>query len=555
MTTKKLITSALPYANGPLHFGHLAGALLPADCYARFCELQGEDVCFICGDDEYGVAITLAAELAGRSPQEHVDLYHAQHLWALDQLAVRFTHFSRTTWPGHQETVHRFFLDLVERDYIEPITTDQLYSESERRFLADRYVTGTCPKCHYEKARGDECPRCSAAYEAVDLLEPRSRMSGAPLVRRPTEHWFIRLDKFREPLLDWISKKEWKPNVVNFAKRYIEDLRPRAITRDSSWGVSVPIKGAEDKVIYVWFEAVIGYISSTREWAQKIGDPERWREYWCDPKTQFVQFLGKDNIPFHAVLFPAMTMGQSQPYKLVDELAANEHLNLEGRQFSKSDNWFIDLEDFLTRYSADQLRYALAANAPETSDSEFTWADFQQRCNADLLGKYGNLVNRTLVFAQRFCGGVIPEAPVDPAFLKDLNRLAEKMAQEYRTFRLRAAAHTLMEIASAGNAYFDAQQPWKAAKQEGGERIVGQTIRSCLECLKILAIVSSPIIPKTAQRVWELLGQEGEVAQVIWSEALAASLPECRSLPQPEVLFRKIENEEIEAELSKLKSS
>lgn len=553
MSVKRLITSALPYANGPLHFGHLAGALLPADCYARFCKLQGEDVCFICGDDEYGVAITLAAELAGRSPQEHVDLYHSQHLWALDQLAIHFTHFSRTTWEGHRETVHHYFLDLLARGYIEPITTDQLYSEAEGRFLADRYVVGVCPKCHYNQARGDECPKCSAAYEAVDLLEPRSRLTGAQLVRRPTKHWFIRLDKFREQLLEWISKKQWKPNVVNFAKRYIEDLKPRAITRDSTWGVPVPLEGAEEKVIYVWFEAVIGYISATREWAQKIGDPDRWKRYWFDPETHFVQFLGKDNIPFHAVLFPAMTMGQSQPYKLVDELAANEHLNLEGRQFSKSDNWFIDLEEFLTHYSADQLRYALVANAPETSDSEFTWADFQQRCNAELLGKYGNLVNRTLVFAQRFCNGQVPNEEVDLVFVEQLRLLAEKMAQEYHTFRLRAAAHTLMEIAATGNAYFDGQQPWKMAKQEGGQQAVGRTIASCLECLKILAIVSSPLIPTTAQAVWQLLGQEGRVEEQRWSEAIGAELPGSRLLPQPHVLFRKIENEEIETEIQKLR--
>jgi methionyl-tRNA synthetase len=553
VAVKRLITSALPYANGPLHFGHLAGALLPADCYARFCKLQGEDVCFICGDDEYGVAITLAAELAGRSPQEHVDLYHQQHVWALDQLAIRFTHFSRTTWEGHRETVDQFFLDLLERGHIEPITTDQLYSESEGKFLADRYVVGTCPKCHYDQARGDECPKCSAAYEAVDLIEPRSKLTNSPLVRRPTKHWFIRLDQFRESLLEWISKKNWKPNVVNFAKRYIEDLRPRAITRDSTWGVPVPLKEAHDKVVYVWFEAVIGYISASKEWSQKIGDPERWKRYWCDPETRFVQFLGKDNIPFHAVLFPAMTMGQSQPYKLVDELAANEHLNLEGRQFSKSDNWFIDLEDFLTRYTADQLRYALAANAPETSDSEFTWADFQQRCNAELLGKYGNLVNRTLVFAQRFCNGEVPHEAVDEAFVEQLRALANRMAQEYGSHRLRTAAHTLMEIAATGNGYFDAQQPWKAAKQEDGKQLVGRTIASCLECLKILAIVSSPLIPTAAQAIWQLLGQEGLVEEQNWNEALKEPLPAGRSLPPPQVLFRKIESEEIEAEVQRLR--
>lgn len=380
---KVLITAALPYANGPLHFGHIAGCYLPADCYARFLRLKGEEVLYICGSDEYGVAITLSAELAGRTPKEHVDFFHRLNERIFEQLNVSFDHYSRTTWEGHVETVQQYFLDLLKNGHIEERETEQLYSEAEGRFLADRYVTGSCPKCGFKEARGDECPSCGGSFEATDLKEPRSKLTGSALTLRRTKHWFVRFDHFKENLRHFLAQKNWKSNVSHFAAHYIDELHPRAITRDSTWGVPIPLEGTEGKVFYVWFDAPIGYISATREWAITQGQSDKWKEYWCNPDCRLVHFIGKDNIPFHAVFFPAMTMGQDQPYKLVDDLPANEFYTLEGRQFSKSSGWFIDVEEFFKEFSADQIRYVIAANAPETQDSEFTWLDFQARCNSE----------------------------------------------------------------------------------------------------------------------------------------------------------------------------
>lgn len=556
MVERILITSALPYANGPLHFGHIAGAYLPADCYARFQRLQKNDVLYICGSDEYGIAITLSAEMAGRTPKEHVDLFHAINREMFNQLHISFDHYSRTTWPGHVATVHQYFRDLLANGYIEEKITDQLYSEVDGRFLADRYVVGTCPKCGFENARGDECPSCGASYEATDLKNPRSKLTQAPLVHKPTKHWFLLLDKFKQRLLEWIDTKEWKPNVVNFIKGYINEMHPRAITRDSTWGVSVPLPNSEGKILYVWFDAPIGYISATIEWAQQQGDPERWKTYWCQPSTKLVNFIGKDNIPFHAAIFPAMTMGQNQPYKLVDELPANEFYKLEGRQFSKSDGWYIDLNDFLQRYTVDQIRYTIAANAPETADSEFTWKDFQLRCNTDLLGKYGNLVNRVLVFARNKCSGKIPPMHTlqqdDQEFLKSVRKLAEQAAENYRTFKLRAATQTVMELAQLGNVYFDHKRPWQDAKSEATKGAMETTIACCLECLKVLALISFPIIPEAANRIWSFLGYSTELKEASWNDVLQQALPVGLVLQEPTILFRRVEDEQIALELEKL---
>lgn len=556
MTQKVLITSALLYANGPLHFGHIAGAYLPGDCYARFQRLRSKDVLYVCGSDEYGIAITMSAQRAERTPQEHVDHFHAVNREYFARLNFSFDHYSRTTWEGHVEEVHNYFTDLIEKGLIEEKVTDQLYSEEDKAFLADRYVTGTCPHCGYDKARGDECPKCGFAYEATDLKNPRSAVTGASLQLKPTKHWFILLDRFKERLLEWIDTKQWRPNVVNFIKKYIEDLRPRAITRDMKWGIPLPLEGTEGKVLYVWFDAPIGYISASKEWAQGLGTPDRWKDYWCDPATKLVHFIGKDNIPFHAVIFPAMTMGQNQPFKLVDELPANEFLNLEGRQFSKSDGWFIDLERFFSRYTADQIRYYLAANAPESSDSEFTWKDFQGRCNSDLLGKLGNLVNRTLVFIKNRSGAVIPPRGTlteeDQNFLGQVDELVDKVAQHYEEFSLRKASQALMELAQLGNTYFDKQQPWKKAKQEETIPDMQRCLSCCLYCLKALSLCASPIIPETAQQIWALLGQEGELARQKWDDVARSQLEPGKALPAPAILFRKVEDQEIQEELDLL---
>jgi methionyl-tRNA synthetase len=554
---KVLITAALPYANGAIHFGHLAGAYLPADCYARFQRLIGKDVCFICGSDEYGVAIAMSAELAGRTPQEHVDIFHAVNQRLFQKMHISFDHYSRTTWPGHVHTTVSFFEALLKNGYIEARESERLYSEEDNRFYADRYVIGTCPSCGFPSARGDECTSCGASYEAEDLKNPRSKISGKPLSMKKTTHWYLRLDLFKEKLLEWLEKKSWKPNVVNFIKKYIQDLRPRAITRDMKWGIPVPLPEAKGKVLYVWFDAPIGYISGTKEWSECIGEPDKWKSFWLDPETKLVQFIGKDNIPFHAVVFPAMLMGQNIKYKVVDELPANEFYTLAGRQFSKSEGWFVDLEDFLQKYSADQLRYAIASNAPETQDSEFTWKDFQNRCNADLSGKFGNFVHRTLVFAKNTCGGMVPEASelseVDRAFLTQISNIAEQAKDAYSQFRLRKASGAIMELAQAGNVYFDIKKPWQDAKRNDIQSL-NNTVSCCLHCIKTLALLSFPIIPDGAMSIIRQLGLEEPYLKRSWEEQIAFTLPVGHRLAEPHPLFKKVEDEEILAEEAKLDS-
>lgn len=553
MKEKILITSALLYANGPMHFGHLAGAYLPADCYARFKRMQGADVHYISGSDEYGIAITMSADLAKRTPKEHVDLFHSTNKKLFEKLNFSFDHYSRTTWEGHKKPTTEIFLQLLKNGFIEEKVTDQLFSEEEDRFLADRYVTGVCPSCGFEKARGDECPSCGASFEATDLKNPRSKLTGSPLTLKPTKHWFLRLDLFKDRLLKFLDEKDWKPNVVNFIRKYIEDLKPRAITRDMKWGIPVPLPDAEGKVLYVWFDAPIGYISASMEWAEKIGDPKKWEHYWLDPETKLIQFVGKDNIPFHAVIFPAMLMGQNAHYKLVDELPANEFLNLEGRQFSKSDGWTIDFEKFLEEYPSDWIRYFVAANAPETSDSEFTWKDFQNKINNDLLGKFGNFLNRTLVFAHRSCQGVIPEpgsfSEEDKKFEKEIEAIYHLITQAYEGFSLRKVTRHLIELCQLGNTYFNAKAPWKLAKDPSKAKAVDTVIYLCLQCLQKLMLAFSPIIPDAAQKGWEQLGQVEKIASLSWNlPKLKVGTP----LQKPEVLFRKIEDDEVAKHLADL---
>ncbi len=553
---KILVTSALPYANGPLHFGHIAGAYLPGDCYARFMRLMGNEVLYICGSDEHGVAITLSADLAERTPKQHVDHFHEVIKALFHKLDFSFDHYSRTTWPGHVETTQQFFRDLLANGYIEEKVTEQLYSEKDHKFLADRYVVGTCPRCSFEEARGDECQKCGASYEATDLKNPRSKISGAPLSKKSTNHWFLRFDLFKEKLQTWLKTRDWKPNVIHFASHYVDELKPRAITRDSEWGIPVPLPEAKGKVFYVWFDAPIGYISATQDWAIKIGKPDAWKEFWFDPATKYVQFIGKDNIPFHAVFFPAMEMGQNLPYKLVDELPANEFLNLEGRQFSKSEGWTIDLERFFQRYTTDQIRYTIAANAPESQDSEFTWKDFQMRCNSELLGKFGNFANRTFVFAQQHCGGIVPLAmdldDSDIAFQTRIQELAIAAVQAYEQFHLRRAAQIVMELAQAGNVYFDLKKPWISAKSVETRQTMQTTIALCLEALKTLALMAFPIIPQSAAKLWKLLGFSSDLEKQIWEQVISKPLPADQKLPKPELLFHKVEDLWIQEELDLL---
>lgn len=557
MTKKTLITSALPYANGVIHFGHLAGNNLPADVYARFCRMRGDEVLFLCGSDEYGMAVSLSAQLAGRSPQDHVNHYHELNKRLFQRMNMSWDHYSRTTWPGHIQPVQQFFLDLLKNGYIEEKWSDQLYSQSEDRFLSDRYVVGTCPSCGFETARGDECPRCAASYEATDLKNPRSKITDAALEKRSTKHWFLRLDLFKEPLLKWLETKEWKPNVMNFIKAYIADLRPRCITRDSDWGVPVPLEGAIGKVLYVWFDAPIGYITAAMEWSQLKGDPEAWKSFWLNENTNLVQFMGKDNITFHAVIFPAMIMGQDLSIKLVDAMPANEFYNLESRKLSKSDGWSVDLDEFLNRYDSEALRYMISATAPESSDSEFTWKEFQSRVNADLVGKWGNFIHRTLTFIQKMQGQVPPahsQMDEDKLFESQLLGKVQEIENCYSEFKLRRATQLIMEMAQICNTYFDAQKPWAFLKQMEQVRLEA-VMYSCLKAIQYLAVATHPIMPVKTQRVWQLLGFQGHLDRSTWQESLQRNLPVGITLPISQPLFAKIEDEQVAVEVASLQES
>lgn len=559
---KKIVTCALPYANGVIHLGHLAGSCLPSDIYARFCRLQGEQVHFVSGADEFGMPITLSAKMAGKTPKEHVDEYFPKNQALFEKLHFSFDHFVRTSWKGHQAPVQKFFLDLLEQGYIEPRMTQHLYSEEDDQFLADRFVQGTCPKCGFEEARGDECPRCAAAYEASSLLNPCSKISGSPLVLKETKHWYLRLDLFKDQLKKWIAQHDWKPNVLNFIQPYIDDLQPRAITRDSDWGVPVPLEEAKGKVLYVWFDAPIGYISASMQWAQNQGDADGWKKFWCDPKTQLVQFLGKDNIPFHAIIFPAMIMGQKERYKLVDALPANEFYHLEGKKFSKSQGWSIDLEEMLSHFDPDLIRYTLAASAPESSDSEFTWKEFQMRTNAELVGKWGNFIHRTLTFLQKSLGGKVvclPKlSPESEAALQQSLNVLNEVKGSYENFTLRGATKAIVSLAQVANGYFDQMQPWKLAKDPEKREELVEVMAVCLRMIELSVLALSPIAPGACQRAWQLLGLDGKVQEQNWKNITQKSClcgVEGKILPKPMPIFSKVEDEQVEQFRQKLFAS
>lgn len=550
-----LITAALPYANGVLHFGHIAGVYLPADAFARFSRLLGNEVLFLCGSDEYGVAITLAAELEKRSCKEHVDLFHHRNKELFRQLNISFDYYSRTTSKEHAPLVQEFFLDLLENGHIEKKETMQLFSEAENRFLADRYVIGTCPKCNFDRARGDECTQCGASFEATDLLHPRSKLTENPLILKETSHWFLHFDHFKEKLKTLLEHRMWRDNVQNFSQNLIDQLHERAITRDLNWGVGIPLPQSEGKVFYVWFDAPIGYISLSQEWAKKSGDESLWEKFWLDPKTKYVQFIGKDNIPFHALFFPAMIMGQNRSYKIVDDLVASEFYHLEGRQFSKSEGWTIDLEEFFKTFQVDQIRYYLAASSPETKDAEFSWKAFQSHLNQDLVGKFGNFVHRVLSFLQTNCGGKIPKPnelqALDLRFENQMHQIMQEIQESYQNYRIKKVTQLLMELASCGNTYFDLKAPWKARKDLNFLSSMQTTLFLSLQCCKNLALAAFPLMPTTAEKIFKMLG-ESTMEQAQWQEIMDRSLVAEKTLPQPELLFEKVEESVIEKKIEAL---
>ena len=453
---KYIVTSALPYANGKLHVGHVAGAYLPADIFVRYLRLIGEDVIFICGTDEHGTPISISADKEGVSPHEVVKRYHDSILAAFEGIGIEFDNFSGTAREAHHKHSQQFFTDLYENGHIQAKSTLQFYCEHDKRYLPDRYVEGTCPKCGAIGARGDQCDKCGQIYDTTTLLDPICKICGNTPIIRETKHWFIHLDRFTDQLKEWISHKSyWKENVRNFMLNLLEQgLIERSITRDLSWGVPVPLQDAEGKVLYVWFDAPIGYISSTVEWAEKIGKPDLWKEYWQDPQTQLIHFIGKDNIIFHALIWPAMLMGQNTKYVLPHDIPANEFMNLEGEKISTSRNWAIWVDEFVEVFDGEYLRYYLAANAPEKQDADFSFKDFQQKINGELNNVLGNLANRVLAFAKKQFDGVIERVELDEQSQKyqdEAMAMLQEVKAGYKDYQVKRNTRIIMDIARLGN--------------------------------------------------------------------------------------------------------
>jgi methionyl-tRNA synthetase len=558
-----LVTAALPYANGPIHLGHLAGAYLPADIYVRFQRLRGRDVLFLCGSDEHGVPITLTADREGTTPQAVVDRYHAMNREAFRAFGMSFDNYSRTSLPLHHETAQEFFLTFHRRGILREKSERQFYDEKAQMFLPDRYVEGTCPVCGNPDARGDQCEKCGTFLNPMELRNPRSKISGQTPVVRETTHLYFPLGEFQDRLMAYIREKNredgWKENVLRYCEGWFRDgLQDRAVTRDLDWGVRVPLAGYERKVMYVWFDAVLGYVSSGKEWAQHRGDPDAWKPYWLDPATKYVAFIGKDNVVFHCIVFPAMLMAWNDAggaqYVLPTNVPANEFLNFEGQKFSKSRGWGIDVQDFLARYPADALRYYLTMALPENRDSDFTWRDFQARTNNELADIYGNFVNRTLAFTQRTFDGVVPARgevhDADRALVALIGTTAATAAERFERYQVRDGVTEIMNLARAANKYFNDSQPWATAKTDRVR--CATTLAVCLHTVRALAVLLSPVTPHAAARLWTMLGLPGDVERESWDHVGERDFPAGHRLGTPGILFGKVEDEMIESELKNL---
>lgn len=537
--SRYLVTSALPYANGPSHLGHLAGAYLPADIYVRFLRMRGEDVIYMCGTDEHGVPITIKAEQLGVTPREVVDRYHQVISHDFERLGISFDNFSRTEKPEHYEFAQQVFLELLEKGFIVEKSMKQFHCHSCDRFLPDRYVGGTCPQCGSEGARGDQCDACGSWLDALDLVEPVCSICGSTPVPMETRHWFLSLDAFQEWLEGWLAgHSEWKSNVLNYCRGWMDEgLRERAITRDLDWGIPVPVPGAEGKVLYVWFEALLGYVSSTREYFENIGDPDGWKKYWLDPETRLVQFIGKDNIVFHAVIQPAVLHGLGG-YVLPWNIPANEYLNIKGEKFSTSRGTAIWLKDYLAHFPPDPMRYALSINAPENRDTDFSWDEFRVR-NNELADVFGNFINRTMKFAHRVFEGRVPEpgkaGEEEVRLLTSAVQTRDEVEELIRGFNLKTACLKVMELAREGNRYFDRSQPWKTAKTD--MEACATTIYYSLQFADALRLLFMPFIPFTCQTTGEMLGRDSTV----WSEAGQENLAPGHPLGRPVILLEKLE--------------
>ncbi len=559
------ITAALPYTNGPIHIGHLAGVYVPADIYARYLRLTGNDVAFICGSDEHGVPITIKAKKEGVSPQDIVDKYHAIIKKSFEDFGISLDNYSRTSAKIHHETASGFFTTLYNKgEFIEEVT-EQLYDEEANQFLADRFVIGTCPKCSNEESYGDQCEKCGTSHNATDLINPKSAITGNVPTLKQTKHWFLPLDKHEAFLREWIlkgHKKDWKPNVYGQVKSWIDDgLRPRAVTRDLDWGIPVPLPDAEGKVLYVWFDAPIGYISATKEWAAREG--KDWEPYWKDKDTKLVHFIGKDNIVFHCIIFPAMLKAEGS-YILPDNVPANEFLNLEGNKLSTSKNWAVWLPEYLEEFpnQQDVLRYALTANAPETKDNDFTWKDFQARNNNELVAIFGNFINRVVVLTNKYYNGLVPEpsefSQIDEETLAAVKAYPAVIASSIERYRFREASQELMNLARLGNKYLADEEPWKVIKEN--EARTRTIMFVALQIASALATLSEPFLPFSSNKLKSILNVSSSDSTTenrienSWYDIASKDtlLPVGHQIGKAELLFSKIEDETVQAQIDKL---
>jgi methionyl-tRNA synthetase len=553
------ITAALPYTNGPIHIGHLAGVYVPADIYARYLRLMGNDVAYISGSDEHGAAIPMRAKKEGVSPQVIIDKYHGIIKKSFADFGISFDNYSRTSSKIHHETASEFFTKMYDNgDFIEEVSA-QLYDAEANQFLADRFVVGTCPKCGFEESYGDQCENCGTSHNATDLINPKSAITGnAPTVKE-TKHWFLPLDKHEDFLRKWIlegHKKDWKPNVYGQVKSWVDDgLRPRAVTRDLDWGIPVPLKDAEGKVLYVWFDAPIGYISSTKEWAAREG--KNWEDYWKKEDTKLVHFIGKDNIVFHCIIFPSMLKAHGD-YILPDNVPANEFLNLEGNKLSTSKNWAVWLHEYLEEFpnQQDVLRYTLTANAPESKDNDFTWKDFQAKNNNELVAIFGNFINRVVVLTNKYYEGIIPEPndfiEVDEDVLAAVKEFPNSIGKSIERYRFREASQELMNLARLGNKYLADEEPWKVIKLDA-ERV--KTIMYvALQISAALAVVSKPFLPFTSDKLKGILNVNENLS---WEDVTIKDvlLPGTHQINKAELLFSKIEDKAIEVQVEKLQAT
>jgi methionyl-tRNA synthetase len=559
-----LVTAALPYANGPIHLGHLAGAYLPADIYVRYQRLKGREVAFLCGSDEHGVPIMLSADKEKVSPQVIVDRYHALNRKAFERFGLSFDNYSRTSLPLHHTTAQVFFLELHRQGVLREKKEKQFFDERAGMFLPDRFVEGTCPVCSFTGARGDQCEKCGSFLNPLDLISPRSKITGETPVVRETTHWYFPLGEYQSRLEAYIKERDardgWKENVLNYCRGWFKDgLQDRAVTRDLDWGVKIPLPGYDRKVLYVWFDAVLGYISSTKEWAERSGDPEAWKKFWLDETTKYVAFIGKDNVVFHCIVFPAMLMAWNdghpgERYVLPENVPANEFLNFEGEKFSKSRGWGIDVQEFLEKFPADPLRYYLAVSLPEYRDSDFTWREFQAKNNNELADILGNFVNRTLAFTERTFNGTVPVrgplGDLDRLMLETLRATPGAAGDHFEQYRFKDGLMEIMNLARAANKYFNDSEPWKSAKEDPGK--CGTTISISLQVVRALAVLMAPVIPSTSEKIWTLLNLSGTVHRQHWESSVLTEIPPGRKIGTPQILIQKIEDAVIESELAGL---